>query len=64
LLAPSILRKDQAPTALRALQLNAHQLGNLLGNQECTVGIDHHQKYLLQPSQALALDAVTAYLQV
>ncbi|ORZ04372.1 hypothetical protein BCR42DRAFT_497058 [Absidia repens] len=61
--APSILRKEEAPTVLRALQLNAYQLDTLLGNQECTDGITRHQNYLRSPSQAHALHAVTAYLQ-
>ncbi|KAI8078657.1 alkaline-phosphatase-like protein, partial [Halteromyces radiatus] len=53
----------KAPSVLRALQLNAHQLDQLLGNQQCTDGILRHEDYLRNPSPALAMDAVTAYLQ-
>ncbi|KAI8328059.1 hypothetical protein BC941DRAFT_477199 [Chlamydoabsidia padenii] len=61
--APSLLRSDQATKVLRALELNAQQLGKLMGNQVCPTGSTRHQDYLRAPSQSLALDAATAYLE-
>ncbi|CAO3653461.1 unnamed protein product [Cunninghamella echinulata] len=61
--APSILRNNKAPTILRALQLNAHQLNQLLGDQICHDAESRHIEYLLRPSQALAMDAANAYIQ-
>ncbi|CAO3649898.1 unnamed protein product [Cunninghamella blakesleeana] len=60
--APSILRSSKAPTVLRALQLNAHQLNQLLGGQVCHETESRHMEYLLRPSQALAMDAANAYI--
>jgi hypothetical protein len=46
--------------------MNAHQLGRLMDihDDPCPVGSLRHQAYLTQPSQSLALEATTAYLDV